>query len=1793
MGEVYKGLTIEIGADASGLEGTLKKVSKAAGTTQQRLKEISKALKVDPSNVSLLSKQLELTGARAGEAGTKLKSLRLLALATADSTKELAQRIGNSATALQEAKEGYNKVNAELTELNRAYASAGLNSKEFLAYLSEQHGVTMRSCKSLEELRAALNEAGVTEEAFRKRFAGQSSANSWISKMCEEMRELDPLYKRLSADHAAWQARLAEVQSVSSFEKLEGDIASTKVELRDAAMQATRLAAQLRMAEADRSMGEGFATSLRTAGTACEKLVDECRKLKSAAEVDSTNLLTFRAAAASTKEAVAAIEERLGLLQQRLAAVREAAGTKLGSGMLELERSTEQATERAASLQEKISSVKEQIATLQGREQTAGVTSAISALESKLEGLKGEYRQVAAAMDECMNAARARELETEMAELRAKVVALNASLSGTAVVLQTVKNAGYGLYSTVTPALTMVAYEVVQRTEEIDSAYRDMRKTLNAAEEQYESLYANALTYSTGHVTSAADLLETQALLAQVGVSAENIEAVSQVVSNLDIATSLDAEELSTQLGQLITTMKFGEDGAANFGDALVRLGNNMATNETQIMDVLSYMGSAATLYGFTADEALGWAAAMASTGQGAEASGGAFSRVMAQIETATATGGDSLAAFAETAGMTSTEFANLWGNDPSAAMQALVTGLADLDAAGGSVELTLQELGITNTRDKQLMRALTQEVYSAAGGQGVLQDALQMSRDAWNGVSDEWGSAGDAANEADKKAEGFSGTLSKISNNLDVLASKLGDACVPILDVALSAIQGLTSAVESLPTGLVTTAEGVALFVAALGPVMVATTSVVQSFRTLKDVLAGLRMNSTFNAIASGMSGAAGGAKSLATALAGLGGGGVALGIGAIAASLAFVVPKFQAATERTDNLKKAAVGLSAASGKVDFSGAAESSEGLAKSALRASSSINATTAAIDETLSTLAGIPSGVEEANASIERQSKVCSDYIETLRGLSDANGVVSAEDYAEAGIALDALNAELGTNYSLVASSSGAYQMMSDNVATTADAIDSATAATLKQAEAQAKVEAYNASVQASLEAQKEYYEALAEYEAKYGDASFDADGTLVFDYGLANGGNSLFEMMDGTNYSQLYSNVTAAKQAMDTAAESCEYYRGQIDESNGSVEESADLTSNLAALQGGLAAAVNGTADAAAGAAAQTEEEAEAAEKLAENITTATEALEELDASAPALGAYLQEQGYGVASFAEQLVTAGYDVDSFISEYEDAVSAIQSSSLLSDSQGDDAATRLSTQAANNEFYAQWHADLAALKEYAANIGDESARAMAQAYVSTLEEEGTSSETAIQGFIADPSTFDSMVSTWGESYRIAGNAVVQGYIDGLNEYRDAASSAAQELFAANATAADLVSQVLNLDGADLETQVSAFYEGLGAALANGSFAGNEALQAKAQELVDAYAGGVNSETSAEELAAALNSVIQAALSSTDYSAAESLDVSTGVNVNPTDVSVSSDGATVTSDEAVNMSAPVTVTPTSVDTTALDAALTEAGAASGGYLSQGVADGIAASSGTAADAAQDMGGQAVDGMNAGLGVASPSTYGIEAGGYLSQGVADGIKSSADIPTSAAQDMADQTRSPLSSLSDNASTWGYELGANFASGLSSTTSLVSDAAASVASAASAYIKHSVPKKGPLHTDDQWGGHLVENFTSGMVSNLSEVRRAAYEVASAADLSGYETAAGMAGGALTAKRAATAYANTQASAMGMAYDKMAQAVSEGMANGAANISASVYVDGRRLANATSQANNRALGRLSARKER
>ena len=52
-----RGITIELGADASGIAKALKDVDSQLKTTQKNLKDIDKLLKLDPKNVELLTQK--------------------------------------------------------------------------------------------------------------------------------------------------------------------------------------------------------------------------------------------------------------------------------------------------------------------------------------------------------------------------------------------------------------------------------------------------------------------------------------------------------------------------------------------------------------------------------------------------------------------------------------------------------------------------------------------------------------------------------------------------------------------------------------------------------------------------------------------------------------------------------------------------------------------------------------------------------------------------------------------------------------------------------------------------------------------------------------------------------------------------------------------------------------------------------------------------------------------------------------------------------------------------------------------------------------------------------------------------------------------------------------------------------------------------------------------------------------------------------------------------------------------------------------------------------------------------------------------------------------------------------------------------------------------------------------------------------------------------------------------------------------------------------------------------------
>lgn len=71
-----QGITIALGADASGIETALSDVNKASGKTSKELQQINKALKFDPDNVNLLQQRFDVLQEAAKNASNKLETLR-------------------------------------------------------------------------------------------------------------------------------------------------------------------------------------------------------------------------------------------------------------------------------------------------------------------------------------------------------------------------------------------------------------------------------------------------------------------------------------------------------------------------------------------------------------------------------------------------------------------------------------------------------------------------------------------------------------------------------------------------------------------------------------------------------------------------------------------------------------------------------------------------------------------------------------------------------------------------------------------------------------------------------------------------------------------------------------------------------------------------------------------------------------------------------------------------------------------------------------------------------------------------------------------------------------------------------------------------------------------------------------------------------------------------------------------------------------------------------------------------------------------------------------------------------------------------------------------------------------------------------------------------------------------------------------------------------------------------------------------------------------------------------------
>lgn len=777
MAGAYKGLTIRIGADSTKLSSALRSANSAIYKTQSELNKLTKAMKLDPGNQNAASLQLGRMSEQATNVAKQIDNLK----------KGIAE-IGTLTTKHFD-KESGELVNGEsVAELAANTKSVTLEAEEWKRTYTEVNGELDKMYKGIKDL-TDVDLAKATRDGFGEEFdVALETAKKIAEKMGQPIDDqADDIVNRLKP---AWQQARAEMDNYANAAKLDSltaDLALQESKIKDVARQFAEMASKSNISKSTQDL----TNRTELVGKAAEDAAQRFHRLDEAAKLNPNSIGTAADRAKALGEAMHATHEKATALKAQIDAYRAEGIDRIAASTKDSALRFQEAKENVARLKTELEMeiAKNGEASEKAKELGRALEGALKELDTA--GAVHEYQ----------------ELETQMREVQATSKTMGGALSAD---LGEISTAAVTAAVEIGNLLGQAGSKIVEASSEIDSAYRDMRKTVNGTEEQYEDLYDAAIKYSQTHVTSADQMLEMEAIAGQVGIAAESLQGFAETAADLDVATDIDAETIALQMGQITNVMSdLDQDNVRQFADALVRLGNNMPAQESAIMNVAQRMSSVANITHMSTPDVLAWASAIASTGARSEAAATAISNTMAGIESAVAAGGDDLKAFADIAGTSAKEFAEQWESDPSVALKNFITGLRDLEDSDESAIAALEKMGIKGIRQKTTLLALTSTLEN-------LNDATTMAKHAWDGVGDEWGDAGDAAREAEKKAEGFSGSLAKMKNSAQILASTLGDALAPYIDMAAEMFQRLSDFINNLDSDTKTAAVGVGTFAAA-----------------------------------------------------------------------------------------------------------------------------------------------------------------------------------------------------------------------------------------------------------------------------------------------------------------------------------------------------------------------------------------------------------------------------------------------------------------------------------------------------------------------------------------------------------------------------------------------------------------------------------------------------------------------------------------------------------------------------------------------------------------------------------------------------------------------------------------------------------------------------------------------------------------------------------------------------------------------------------------------------------------
>lgn len=149
MAEKIRGITIELGADTSGITKGLADVNKEIKSTQSQLSDVERLLKLDPTNTELLAQKQKLLSQSVQESAKKVEVLR-----------QAEQKLKDS---------GVDENSAQFLSLKREIAATEINSKKYEKQLAETEDALNGETNAIKEEEKALDKSGKAADETDKK----------------------------------------------------------------------------------------------------------------------------------------------------------------------------------------------------------------------------------------------------------------------------------------------------------------------------------------------------------------------------------------------------------------------------------------------------------------------------------------------------------------------------------------------------------------------------------------------------------------------------------------------------------------------------------------------------------------------------------------------------------------------------------------------------------------------------------------------------------------------------------------------------------------------------------------------------------------------------------------------------------------------------------------------------------------------------------------------------------------------------------------------------------------------------------------------------------------------------------------------------------------------------------------------------------------------------------------------------------------------------------------------------------------------------------------------------------------------------------------------------------------------------------------------------------------------------------------------------------------------------------------------------------------------------------------